>query len=143
MSPTPQFSGLATLPLYRQLCPLVAGLGVAVHATLLARAVLNIAVVVWAARAAYDIFALLDTEAGVATVREVARLQHEAPTSEVLKAVYPSLVWYAFFVNQSAFRLSAFGERFQQVKMKSCHTIRADTDTAIPCRHCSASSTRS
>ena len=83
MSPTPQFSGLATLPLYRQLCPLVSGLGVAVHATLLARAVLNIAVVVWAARAAYDIFALLDTEAGVATVREVARLQHEAPTSEV------------------------------------------------------------
>ena len=92
MSPTPQFSGLATLPLYRQLCPLVAGLGVAVHATLLARAVLNIAVVVWAARAAYDIFALLDTEAGVATVREVARLQHEAPTSEVLKAVYPCIL---------------------------------------------------
>ena len=127
MSPTPQFSGLATLPLYRQLCPLVAGLGVAVHATLLARAVLNIAVVVWAARAAYDIFALLDTEAGVATVREVARLQHEAPTSEVqtLHKTKGSLSIHLWIGMHSLSTLSSkvpFGEGFQQFKTKSCHT---------------------
>ena len=119
MSPTPQFSGLATLPLYRQLCPLVAGLGVAVHATLLARAVLNIAVVVWAARAAYDIFALLDTEAGVATVREVARLQHEAPTSEVqtLHKTKGSLSIHLWIVHSLSSKVP-FGEGFQQFKMK-------------------------
>ena len=88
------------------------------HATLLARAVLNIAVVVWAARAAYDIFALLDTEAGVATVREVARLQHEAPTSEVQTFGVSTVFKYSLSIFDMH-SLPAIG--FQQFKIKSCH----------------------
>ena len=79
-----QFSSLSSVHIYYNLCPLMAGLGVAMYVTVLIRAVLNISVIVWVSRSLYDIFTLFDADSGIKSIKDVAKLQTETPSVDGL-----------------------------------------------------------
>ena len=96
-----QFSGLSSVQLHHNLCPLMTGLGVAQvssywskllntvfslaqYLVTIIKSVLNISLMVWLGRALYDVFTLLDADQGMDTVKELATLQQETPTAEKL-----------------------------------------------------------
>ena len=94
-----QYSSLAGVHIYYNICPLMSGLGVAMYVTVIIRAVLNISVMVWVSRAVYDIFALLDTNMGLETIKDVAELQHQTPTVDGLFSLeYTELITLAVII---------------------------------------------
>ena len=78
---------------------ILSGVGISVYVTVLIRSVLNISVLVWVSRSLYDIFTQLDTVTGVASVQDLAQLQHQTPTSESLFSLeYSQLITLAVII---------------------------------------------